>query len=176
MSARRLLIVNPNTNARITSWLAEEARRVAAPDVVIEAVNAESGFAALETPEQVEAASAAVVAAIVARAPDAALIGAFGDPGLEASRTRVPAALGLGQCGLQAAAAFGRFAILTIGAAMRGSIAERAERVGNGSLLTEVSVLPASIPLLVRDREAFVPQIEAEVQRLVRRGARCCGW
>ena len=30
MSRRRLLVVNPNTTARVTEWLAEEARRVVA--------------------------------------------------------------------------------------------------------------------------------------------------
>jgi Asp/Glu/hydantoin racemase len=48
MSGRpRLLIVNPNTSACVTRWLADEAERVARGRVWIAAVNAPSGLAAI---------------------------------------------------------------------------------------------------------------------------------
>ena len=64
-----VLIVNPNTNQTVTGWLAEEARRVAPAGVEILAVNADSGLAALQTPQDVEQAGDAVVAAIALHAP-----------------------------------------------------------------------------------------------------------
>ena len=48
MSGRlRLLIVNPNTSASVTRWLAEEAKRVAGEHVEVTAVNAPSGLSAI---------------------------------------------------------------------------------------------------------------------------------
>ena len=114
MSKRiRLLIVNPNTSVSVTNWLAEEAERVAGRRVEIAAVNAPSGLAAIETPEQLVRTAKVVVGTIEADATaDVALIGAFGDPGLMEARARLSIpVVGLGEAGLMAAANGRRFSL-----------------------------------------------------------------
>jgi Asp/Glu/hydantoin racemase len=168
---KRLLIVNPNTNVAVTRWLAEEARRVAPAGVEMLALNADSGLAALQTPADIGIASRAVARAIQAqaRAGDLAgvVIAAFGDPGLKEARalgaTRV---VGLGEAGLGAAARGGRgFSIVTLGAAMRELVADKAAALGFGSQLVEVDVLPFSIPDMIADREAARAAIVEAVRR-----------
>ena len=59
-SRPRLLIVNPNTNLQVTGWLREEAARAAADDFDVTAVNAASGLAAIQTPDDSRKAAQAV--------------------------------------------------------------------------------------------------------------------
>ena len=82
----RLVIVNPNTNARVTLWLAEEARRVAGTAIEVIAVNAESGIEAIETPEHLEIAARAVASEVAKhRGASGAVVAASAIP---ASRRR----------------------------------------------------------------------------------------
>ena len=137
----RLLIVNPNTSASVTCWLAEEARRVAGKHVEVTAVNAPSGLAAIETPDDLVRAAEVVIAAIEAdTGADAAIIGAFGDPGLMEARPRLPIpVVGLGEAGLRAAENGRRFSIVTLGEAMRAPIVKRVRSLGLEDRLAEVS-------------------------------------
>jgi len=155
----RLLIVNPNTNAAVTRWLGDEAARVAPEGIEIVAISAESGLAALLTPEDVEIAGGAVVQTIEAYAKTrhlmGAIVAAFGDPGLAAARAQAPMpVVGLGEAGIRAAGRGARrFSIVTLGAAMREPILARAAALGVGANLVEVCVLPFSIPEMIADRE-----------------------
>jgi allantoin racemase len=156
---RSLLIVNPNTHAAVTRWLRDEAARVAPQGTEIIAISAESGLAALQTPEEVEIVGRAVVRAIEAEAQRRQLagvvIGAFGDPGLAAARALTPTrVVGLGEAGIRAAAkGERRFSIVTLGAAMREPILAKAAALGVGANLAECRVLPFSIPEMIADRE-----------------------
>ena len=163
---KHLLIVNPNTNAQVTHWFAEEAARVAGDRFEIVAVNAESGLAALQTPEDIETAERAVVEAVRAHPADAVIVAAFGDPGLKAARaaTRAPV-VGLGEAGMRAAAKLGpRFTIVTLGADMRATIGARAGGLGLSDKLDDVKILPFSIPEMIADREARLADIAAAVR------------
>ena len=163
----KLLIVNPNTNATVTRWLAEEARRVAGDAYDVVAVNAESGLPAIQTPEDIEIASRAVQSAIMAHA-DArgAIIAAFGDPGLKAARAlNLMPVIGLGEGGMLAAAKGGRrFAIVTLGAAMREPILARAASLGLGGQLSAVHILPFSIPEMIANRDGLRADVLAAVR------------
>jgi Asp/Glu/hydantoin racemase len=162
MSGRpRLLIVNPNTSASVTRWLAEEAERVARGRAEIAAVNAPSGLAAIETPDDLKRAAQVVVATIERDAgADAAIIGAFGDPGLMDARARLSIpVVGLGEAGLKAAATGGRFSIVTLGEAMRTALAERIRSLGLEDRLAEIRILPVTIPDMIANREAHLGAI-----------------
>jgi allantoin racemase len=152
----RLLIVNPNTSAAVTRWLADEAERVARDRVEIAAVNAPSGLAAIETPQDLIRAAQVVVGAIEAEAgADAAIIGAFGDPGLIEARARLSIpVVGLGEAGLKAAANGRRFSIVTLGEAMRAALAERVRSLGLNDRLAEIRILPIAIPDMIANRDA----------------------
>jgi allantoin racemase len=158
MSRQRLLIVNPNASVKVTRWLEDEARRVAKSRFEIAAVNAPSGLDAIETPDDLSRATEAVVSTIVRdKAATAAVIGAFGDPGLAEARAlvRIPV-FGLGEEGLRAAAATGRrFSIVTLGEGMRAPIAARVRALGLGAQLQDLRVLPISVGDMIADRDAY---------------------
>jgi allantoin racemase len=159
MSERiRLLIVNPNTSACVTRWLADEAKRVAGERTEIVAVNASSGIAAIQTSDDLLRAAQVVVTTIEKDAgADAAIIGAFGDPGLTEARARLSIpVVGLGEAGLRAAANGRRFSIVTLGEAMRAALAERVRSLGLEDRLAEIRILPVSIPDMIANREAHV--------------------
>ena len=169
MTRPRLLIVNPNTSASVTRWLAEETERVASGRVEIAAVNAPSGLAAIETPDDLVRAEEAVVGAIEAETgADAAIIGAFGDPGLMEARARLSIpVLGLGAAGLKAAANSGRFSIVTLGEAMRAALEERVRSLGLEGRLAEIRILPITIPEMIANREAHLGAIDEAIRLCV---------
>jgi allantoin racemase len=162
MSGRlRLLIVNPNTSASVTRWLAEEARRVAGEHVEVTAVIAPSGLSAIQTPDDLLQAARVVVDTIKNNADvDATIIGAFGDPGLIEARAglAIPV-VGLGEAGLRAAANGRRFSIVTLGEAMRAALVERIQALGLDDQLAEIHILPTPIPEMIADREAHYDAI-----------------
>jgi allantoin racemase len=163
---RRLVIVNPNANARVTLWLADEARRVVGKTFEVVAVNARSGIEAIETPEHLEVAAHAVASEVAKHGgASGAVVAGFGDPGLAAARALglIPVA-GLGESGMTAAALDGRrFSIVTLGAAMREPIHAKAASLDLASQLAEVLVLPFSIAEMVTDRNVA----RAEIVRAV---------
>ena len=118
---RRILLINPNTTASITALLGQHAKLAApadefllrtatfgAPYIACEASYAVAGHAALD----------AWAAALAPGQPrfDAILLGCFGDPGLFALRqfSQLPVT-GLAEAAILAAAAHGRFSIVTGG-------------------------------------------------------------
>ncbi len=163
---RRLLVVNPNTDARVTQWLADEARRVGGAAFDITAVNARSGLAAIQSEADISIAADAVAAAIAAH-PDAsgAIVGAFGDPGVEAARaSNLMPVVGLGGAGIAGAAKGGRsFSIVTLGEAMRQPIRMKARAMGLEAALADIRILPFSIPDYVADRPRHRAAIAAAV-------------
>jgi allantoin racemase len=167
MSGRlRLLIVNPNTSASVTRWLAEEAKRVAREHVEVTAVNAPSGLPAIQTPDDLLQAARVVVDTIENNADvDATIIGAFGDPGLMEARARLAIpVVGLGEAGLRAAANGRRFSIVTLGEAMRAPLVERIQSFGLDDRLAEIRILPTAIPDMIANREAHYDAIADAVR------------
>ncbi len=161
---RRILLVNPNTSHVVTGLLAAEARRIAGQSAEIEAITAPFGSASLECRAELVIAAHAVLQAIASREDcDAAVIGAFGDPGLAAARevARVPV-FGLGQSGLRAAAAKGRrFAIVTIGERLRLDIEAMVAARGLSGQLTTIRFLGGSVLEVAEHRAAFLEAIAA---------------
>ncbi len=157
----RLLIVNPNTSASVTRWLAEEAERVANGRAEIAAISAPSGIFAIQTPEELLKATEAVVITIEQdREADAAIIGAFGDPGLTEARARLSIpVVGLGEAGLKAVANARRFSIVTLGEAMRTALEERVRSLGFKDQLAEIRIAPVTIPDMIANREAHLGAI-----------------
>ena len=84
----RVLLVNPNITAAVTDTMVEEARRSAAPGTDIVAVTARFGVSYVENRIEAAIASHAVVEALAERAEgcDAAIVAAFGDPGVWAAK------------------------------------------------------------------------------------------
>jgi Asp/Glu/hydantoin racemase len=118
----KLLLVNPNTSESITAIIRDVATAAARPGTEIVAVTAKRGVPYIAT--RAEAAIGAVAAlellAEHAQGCDAAVIAAFGDPGLPAARELMPIpTVGLAEAGLFTACTLGRrFSIVSFSRAL----------------------------------------------------------
>ncbi|MFT3666380.1 aspartate/glutamate racemase family protein [Piscinibacter sp.] len=153
--ARQLLVINPNTSDSVSARLQEHVQaavgtqaqvrtitaRFGAPYISDEASYAVAGHATLD------AWAAALVQPLPA--PDAVLIGCFGDPGLLALRERstVPVT-GLAEASFLEAARHGRFAIVTGGERWGPMLQRLALVLGQASALAGVrTVAPTGAQL-----------------------------
>ncbi len=84
----RLLLLNPNTTTALTERLANSARAVLPEGVALETATAGYGFPYISSRAEAQVAGTIVLETLAARAADwdAAIIAAFGDPGLLAAR------------------------------------------------------------------------------------------
>ena len=84
----RLLLLNPNTTTALTERLAASVRHVLPPGARIEAITAPRGFPYISSRAEAQIAGGLVLEMMAERVGtfDAAVIAAFGDPGLHAAR------------------------------------------------------------------------------------------
>src|ERR1700727_1228892 len=84
----RILILNPNTTEEVTSLMLDAGRAVASPGVELEAITAPRGFPyiASRAEAQIGGAVALEMLAETQGCFDAAILAAFGDPGLLGAR------------------------------------------------------------------------------------------
>jgi Asp/Glu/hydantoin racemase len=119
----RLLLVNPNTTAAMTERMAEIAGAVASSGTEIVALTAERGFPYIASRAEALIAGAIACEMIAehAEGSDAAIIAAFGDPGLAAARDLFDfPVVGMAQAALLSASMLGeRISIVTFSPAMR---------------------------------------------------------
>jgi allantoin racemase len=149
-------LINPNISERVTEILAREARSIVGARAEIRAMSPPFGSASLECNAEAVIAAHGVLATIAANQDcDAAVIAAFGDPGLDAAReiSAMPV-YGLGRSGLRAAAGQGRrYAILTIGPRLRQKIERAAAAYGQSGSLVSLRFLDVSVLDAARDRD-----------------------
>jgi allantoin racemase len=168
---RRILLVNPNISPVVTDILANAAQQIVGERAEIRAVTAAFGSPSLECRAELAVAAHAVLEAIASETSfDAVLIGAFGDPGLEAARDIVAAPVfGLGQSGMRAAGADRRrFAIVTLGERLRPEIERAVANLGLSDQLASIRFLRASVLEIAQDRAAFFDALAAAVHACVR--------
>ncbi len=151
----RLLIINPNTTAAITTLLETHAAKAAGPGVQTSTVTARFGAPYIACEATYAVAGHAVLdawaAALAADSapPDAVLIGCFGDPGLLALRevSKAPVT-GLAEAAFVEAASYGPFAIVTGGQRWKPMLERLAQQLGYGDLLQGIhTVLPTGAQL-----------------------------
>ncbi|MEM7724093.1 MAG: aspartate/glutamate racemase family protein [Pseudomonadota bacterium] len=119
----RLLLINPNMTTAMTERLATVAERVAPPDTEIVSLTATKGFPyiASRAEAQIAGAIACEMIAEQAHGADAAIIAAFGDPGLAAARELFDFPIvGMAEASLLTASMVGeRLSIVTFSPVMR---------------------------------------------------------
>src|SRR5688500_11843411 len=121
----KLLVINPNISESITAAAVAAAKAAAQPGTTIHGATGAFGVAYIATRgENVVGAHAALTAFAEATSReefDGIIVAAFSDPGLEAIRelSACPV-IGMAQAGMEAAAKFGRFAIVTAAPALLG--------------------------------------------------------
>lgn len=167
----RLLLINPNVTAAITERMAAEARAAASPGVEI--VTATASFGAQYVENRVEAAIAAhaVLEVLAERAAgcDAAIVAAYGDPGLAAARelASIPV-VGPTEASLIAAWPLAqRFSIVCMTARLGRWYAEAAAEHGLAARLASVRPYEGAVADVTRAKEELAEPIMALALRCV---------
>lgn len=174
---RRLLLINPNTTAEVTELLARHLRPALPEGAVLDARTAAFGapYIACEASHAV-AAHAVLQAWLDAAqgtpeaAPDAVLIGCFGDPGLFALREACPVPVtGLAEAAFLEAARHGRFGVVTGGRRWGPMLERLAGSLGHGEALVHIETVAPSGAELRADpvlaRAHLVPALDAAARR-----------
>ncbi len=146
--ARRILLLNPNVTEAITATMFAEARRVAARETEIVAATARFGTLYVENRVEAAIAGHAVLDALAEHAPgcDAAIVSAFGDPGLFAAKEmlEIPV-IGISEAAFLTAYTLGRrYAIVCLTPRLGVWYRECAEEHGLDGRL--VAVRPLDVP------------------------------
>ncbi len=151
---QRLLVINPNTSAAVTALLQTHVQAAAGPQVQVRTVTARFGAPYISDEASYAVAGHATLDAWAAAlahgpAPDAVLIGCFGDPGLLALRESSPAPVtGLAEAAFIEAARHGRYAIVTGGARWAPMLQRLAHALGQGESLAGIhTVAPTGAQL-----------------------------
>jgi allantoin racemase len=118
----RILVLNPNTSAAITDRLAAAARKAAAPGTIISTATATRGVPYIATRAEAQIGGAIALEMLAERHHDcdAAIVAAFGDPGLFGARELfdIPV-VGMAEASMLTACMLGRrFAIVTFARAL----------------------------------------------------------
>lgn len=176
---RRIMVLNPNTDPRITELLRRAALHCAPPGCTIVTRSVAAGPAALRVAADLLVAEREVLTVLRAQSDldgvadlDGLVIAAFGDPGLEEAQkiARFPV-VGLGASGMKASAAYGRFAILTMGKQMDANLRARVVQRGLAGHLSDIRYLDADIPDVARNPLGYLSVIEAEARIAATKGA-----
>lgn len=153
---RRIVLLNPNTNAQATALMVDSARRVLPATVSVQGCTAPRGVPLITDEAALDAAAAVVLdtgLALSREGFDALVIAAFGDPGLAALRAHlsIPVA-GLAEAGIHAAGADGRpFAIVTITPDLHARLRQSAQVYGHGDHLVAVRFTQGDPQALAND-------------------------
>lgn len=118
----KILLINPNTSEGLTDRLAAAARGVASPGTVVEPVTAPRGVPYISTRSEALIGGLSVIEILAERQSefDAAIVAAFGDPGLSEARELFDLpVVGMAEAGMLTACMLGgRFAIVTFAQAL----------------------------------------------------------
>ena len=113
----KILLINPNTSTAMTERMAEAAASALAPDASVTALTAARGLPYIASRAEAQLAGAAVLETLAEHQAghDAAVIAAFGDPGLVAARELFDLpVVGMAEAAMLTACMLGqRFAIVT---------------------------------------------------------------
>ncbi|WP_234265642.1 aspartate/glutamate racemase family protein [Hydrogenophaga sp. NFH-34] len=159
---RQLLVINPNTSARVSALLQQHVQAAAGSHVQVRTVTARFGapYIADEASYAIAAhaaldAWAAALADTASPPPDSVLIGCFGDPGLMALRESSPAPVtGLAEAAFIEAARHGRYAIVTGGERWGPMLQRLAQALGQAQQLAGIHTVVPTGAQLAADPDA----------------------
>ena len=167
----KLLLINPNTTEAMTRSMADEARRFASPTTEIVAVTAAFGPQYIANRIEAAIAGHAVVDAMAKHADgcDAAIVSAFGDPGLAAAReyANIPV-VGIAESAMLTAWMLGRrYSIVCLTSRLRVWYQECAREHGLDGRLASVRALDVPIPDITQAKDQFRATLIAECLRAI---------
>jgi Asp/Glu/hydantoin racemase len=168
----RLLLINPNISASVSDLIANEATRSASAGTRVEVVTAPFGVAYIETRFEalVGAYAAAQLAAEHHARFDAAVVAAFGDPGLGGLREVLPIPVtGMTEAALATAHLLGhRISIIAISQRIRAWYREVVEGYGFGSRLASIRALDRPISAIGGVQQEHAHALRALAEQAVR--------
>jgi allantoin racemase len=167
----KLLLINPNVTEAVTSLMAAEAQISVSPGTEITAVTASFGTQYVENRVEAAIAGHAVLDVLAAHMAghDAAIIAAFGDPGLAAARefADIPV-LGIEESALLTAWTLGRrIAIVCLTPRLGRWYQECAEEHGLAGRLISVRALDVPIPDISRAKDQLHARLLEECLRAI---------
>jgi allantoin racemase len=167
----KLLLINPNITNAMTESMAAEARHFASAGTDIVAVTAAFGTQYVENRPEAAIAAHAVLDALAKHAVgcDAAIVSAFGDPGLAAARefADIPV-VGIEESAILTAWMLGRrYSIVCLTPRLRRWYIECAEEHGLAGRLASVRALNLPIPDITRAKDQFRTALLAECERAI---------
>lgn len=139
-TSRRLLVINPNTNAAVTERVRRAVEACASASTALDVVNPKLGPFAIETPQD-RAAAVPNVLELIGRASgtyDGYILACFDDIAIaEARRAQSAPVISMAEAGIRAAAAnFARFDVVTTVQAAVPTIAALVQDYGMGERCT----------------------------------------
>jgi allantoin racemase len=133
----KILIVNPNISQSVTELIRQEALRAAHPETELTVLTAGFGVAYIETPAEAAVGGYATLTLLAEHfaGHDAAIVAAFGDPGVHAAKEILPVpVIGLTEAALATAFLMGgRFGIVGISTRIGAWYRDTVEQLGLGS-------------------------------------------
>lgn len=162
----KLLLINPNISPGITHRLAAAAEAAAGPATRITPLTAKVGVEYISDRAEAQLAGAAVLDMLAEHAAwhDAAIIAAFGDPGLWAARELfdIPV-VGMAEAAMHTAAMVGeRFSIVTFAPALGNWYRDCVRDTGLGSRLAAIRSLNtgfSTIDLVAEEKENALAEL-----------------
>jgi allantoin racemase len=147
-----VLLINPNTSQETTAMMHRVARTELPSDFLLESHTATRGSKMITTPEDLAISEEEVIQLGLQHASHAAaiVIGAFGDPGLDAlqSKLSIPV-VGIGESSIGEASAKGRrFGIATTTPDLGISILEKVKSLGLSAQFTGCRIPPGDPTIL----------------------------
>ncbi len=167
----QLLILNPNTSAAVTDRLRAHVAAIAAPGVTLRTATAAFGARYIADEASFVVAGHAALDAYARHCdqhgePDAVLLGCFGDPGVWALRERSGRpVVGLAEAAMREGARYGRFAIVTGGAAWNPMLRRLAQTLDFTAALTDVQVVAPTGAQLAADPAMALSVLVAACRR-----------
>jgi len=170
-----LLVINPNTSVSIHALLQSHVQEAVGSAASVRTLGARFGAAYISSEATYAVAQHAVldtwaVALSKGPAPDAVLIGCFGDPGLFALRegAGVPVS-GLAEASFAEGAAHGHFAIVTGGERWRPMLTRLADSLGYSQALAGIHTVAPSGAQLAADPQGARTLLARACQEAVER-------
>ena len=168
----RLLLINPNTTQAMTDQMAQVAASVAGPSVEITPVTATRGVPYIASRAEAQVAGAEVLEIIAehGKDADAAIVAAFGDPGIIAARELFDMPIvGMAEAALVTAALLGeRFGVVTFSPLLARWYVECVNLTGLTARFTGVrcpKTPPATVGNVIHDMRSDLMALTEEATR-----------
>lgn len=167
----KILLINPNTTEQLTKLLGDAARSVLSPGTTLDCITTQRGVPYISTRSEAIVGGLSVLEILAEHHQDydAAIIAAFGDPGLGAARELFDIPIvGLAEAGMLTACMLGgRFSVVTFARALGPWYQECVDWHGMGGRCASIRMLEGAFASIADVQEEKVDLLEALALRAI---------